>query len=70
MPLFGHHADAYLQIEINGRSFPDGMTEHAFAAAVAVVAFGLMAYGAFSAVRDLLRRRARLAAPAGGLAGA
>jgi len=29
MTLFAHHAEAYFAVEINGRSFPDGMTEHA-----------------------------------------
>ncbi|MDB5307813.1 MAG: hypothetical protein JWO38_2015 [Gemmataceae bacterium] len=67
MSLFGHHAEAYFQIEINGRGFPDGMTEHALAIAVAVVAIGVMGYGIFSAVRDLIRWRTRRASAATGL---
>jgi len=59
MALFAHHTEAFLQVEILGRSFPDGMTEHALAFGVSAVALGLMAYGAFCAVRDLLRWRAR-----------
>ena len=26
--LFAHHTEAFLQIEVMGRNFPDGMTEH------------------------------------------
>ena len=59
MPLFGHHMKTYgIEIEINGRTFPDGAFDHA-------VFFGavlLAAYGAFALIRDGLRwRRKRLA---------
>mgnify|MGYP000187150000 CR=1 FL=1 len=27
MTVFAHHAEAYFEMEIMGRSFPDGMTE-------------------------------------------
>jgi hypothetical protein len=62
MTLFAHHAEAFLQIEINGRSFPDGMTEHALALGFGAVALALMAYGTYAAIRDGLRRRARASA--------
>ncbi len=57
MPLFGHHTKSYLGIdmEINGRSFPDGAFDHA----VFLGAVLLMAYGIFAMVRDLLRWRRR-----------
>lgn len=58
MALFGHHAEAFLEIELFGRKFPDGMTEHALAFGVAGVALLLGAYGLFAAVRDLRRWRA------------
>lgn len=51
--LLAHHAHAYLEIEIMGREFPDGPTEHWIAAGVAVVVVGLMGYGAFAGVRDV-----------------
>ncbi len=60
MALLAHHTEAFFQIEINGRSFPDGMTEHGIAYAVTVLAVGLMAYGAYSALRDWLRWRGKL----------
>jgi hypothetical protein len=62
MPLFAHHADAFLEIEVMGRKFPDGMTEHALAFGVAALALALLAYGAFAAVRDLRRWRRKLTA--------
>ncbi len=57
MALLAHHTEAFLQIEINGRSFPDGMTEHGIALALGVLAVSLMAYGAFAVLRDWLRWR-------------
>ena len=60
--LLAHHADAFLQIEIMGRNFPDGMSEHALAVGLAVLALGLMVYGAFALVGDLKKWRRRLAA--------
>jgi hypothetical protein len=59
MPLFGHHAEGYFEIEIMGKPFPDGPTEHVLAFGFTAVALVLMAYGAFAAVRDLLRWRKR-----------
>src|SRR5262245_45349347 len=56
-PLFAHHAHGFLEIEVMGREFPDGPTEHILVAVVAVVVLSLMAYGAFAAVRDLWRWR-------------
>jgi hypothetical protein len=57
MPLLGHHTKSYLGIdmEINGRTFPDGAFDHA----VFLGAVLLMAYGVFALVRDLLRWRRR-----------
>jgi hypothetical protein len=64
MALFAHHAEAFLALEINGRPFPDGMTEHALAVGLGVVVSGLTAYGLVAAVRDALRRWRRSARPA------
>jgi len=65
MTLFAHHAEAYFAVEINGRSFPDGMTEHAIVIGVGAVVLGFVAYGLYAALRDI--RRWRLApAVAGG----
>lgn len=66
MALFAHHAEAFLTVEIYGRRFPDGMTEHALVAGLAAAVVGFMAYGLYAAARDLRARRRRL----GGLAGA
>ena len=49
MHLFTHHTEAFFQIEINGRAFPDGMTEHFLALGITAFVLGLMAYGAFAA---------------------
>ena len=59
MVVFAHHTEAFFTIEINGRNFPDGMTEHALGAGIAAFALSLMAYGAFSVVRDWLRWRGK-----------
>jgi hypothetical protein len=57
--LFAHHTEAFLQIEIMGRSFPDGKTEHALAYGLTAFVLGLMAYGACALVRDLKNWRRR-----------
>jgi hypothetical protein len=60
MPLFGHHTQTYLGIEvdINGHPFPDGPFDHALFLGAVLLA----AYGAFALGRDLLRwRRKRMA---------
>ena len=57
MGLFGHHTEGYFEMEILGKPFPDGPTEHVIALAVTVVAVMLMAYGAFALIRDVLRWR-------------
>jgi hypothetical protein len=60
MPLFGHHTKSYLgmEIEVNGRTFPDGPFDHALFLGAVLLA----AYGAFALIRDGLRwRRKRLA---------
>lgn len=59
MSLFAHHTEAFFQIEIFGRSFPDGMTEHVLAVVLGVAVVGLSCYGAYAAVRDLIRRKKR-----------
>lgn len=57
MALFAHHAEAFLAVEVNGRSFPDGMTEHALLAGAGAVLAAVLAYGLFAAVRDVRRWR-------------
>jgi hypothetical protein len=61
MVVFGHHTDGFLQMEIMGRQFPNGMTEHALAFGAAAMVLGLVGYGAYAALRDtrrwLVRRR-------------
>jgi hypothetical protein len=58
--LFAHHTEAFFQVEVMGRSFPDGMTEHVLTYAATAFVLGLLTYGAVAAVRDLVRwRRAR-----------
>lgn len=59
LSLFAHHAEAFFKIEINGRDYPDGMTEHTIFAAIAVSALLLMSYGVYAGVRDFLRWRRR-----------
>jgi len=59
MTVFAHHAEAYFEMEIMGRSFPDGMTEHAIAYTALAMIVGLVSYGAYSAIRDLRRWRTR-----------
>ena len=51
--LFAHHTKSYLGIgiEINGQPFPDGMIDHVLVLMVA----GLVVYGFFAILRDLLR---------------
>lgn len=63
MVLFGHHTEAFVQIEILGRPFPTGPMEHGIALGVTAIALLLILYGAYAAVRDLrrrLRRRVRV----------
>ena len=57
LSLFAHHAEAFVALEINGRDYPDGMTEHAVFAAVAVFVLGMMSYGIYAGVRDFRRWR-------------
>jgi hypothetical protein len=57
MMLFGHHMNGFLEIEIMGREFPDGPTEHYLAFAATVLVLGLMSYGGYALVRDLLAWR-------------
>ena len=40
--LFAHHAEAFMALEINGRDYPDGPTEHAIFYALAITALTLM----------------------------
>jgi hypothetical protein len=62
MPLFGHHTQGYLEVEIMGHPFPDGPTEHALAFGGTALALVLMLYGLYALVRDLFRWRRRRAA--------
>jgi hypothetical protein len=57
--LFGHHAEAFFSVEIAGRDYPNGMTEHLIFGAVAVTVILLMGYGAYAGVRDFIRWRRR-----------
>jgi hypothetical protein len=62
MVLFGHHTQAYLEIEIMGQPFPTGPMEHAIAFGATGIALLLILYGAYAGVRDFrhwLRRSAR-----------
>ena len=59
LSLFAHHAEAFFKIEINGRDYPDGMTEHVIFAAVAITGLVLMSYGIYAGVRDVLRWKRR-----------
>ena len=64
MPLFGHHTEGYLEVEILGHPFPDGPTEHALAFGGTALGLVLMLYGLYAAVRDFVRwRRGRAARP-------
>ena len=57
--LFAHHAEAFIAIEINGRDYPDGMTEHVIFASIAITVLVFMSYGIYAGVRDFLRWRRR-----------
>ena len=64
MALLGHHMNSFLEkmgldIDVNGKPFPDGPTEHVIVLVVTLVIVGLMGYGAFAAVRDMLRWQRR-----------
>ncbi len=67
MIVFGHHTEGIFQIEILGREFPDGMTEHALAFGATAVVVALVVYGVWAAVRDTrswLKRRRTVATSA------
>lgn len=53
--LFAHHAEAFIAIEINGRDYPDGMTEHVIFFALAAAVLTFMSYGIYAGIRDLRR---------------
>ncbi len=55
LSLFAHHAEAFFKVEIAGRDYPDGMTEHVIFITLGVAALALMGYGLYSAVRDIRR---------------
>jgi hydrogenase/urease accessory protein HupE len=55
MVVFGHHADGLFQVEIMGREFPNGMTEHALAFAASALVLALIVYGAVAVLRDARR---------------
>ncbi|MBY0460501.1 MAG: hypothetical protein K2V38_24565 [Gemmataceae bacterium] len=59
LSLFAHHAEAFFKVEINGRDYPDGMTEHAIFYAITAAVLILMSYGIYAGIRDffLWRRR-------------
>jgi hypothetical protein len=55
MVLFGHHTQAFLEIDIMGQPFPTGPMEHGIAFGVTGIALLLILYGAYAGVRDLRR---------------
>lgn len=57
LSLFAHHAEAFFKVEINGRDYPDGMTEHVVFGAIAVGVLVFMGYGIYAGVRDFRRWR-------------
>jgi hypothetical protein len=59
MPLFGHHMNGYLEVEIMGHPFPTGAMEHALALGGTALSLVLMLYGLYALVRDLVRWRRR-----------
>jgi hypothetical protein len=59
--LFAHHAKSFFALEINGREYPDGMTEHVIGIALGVFALVLMSYGLYAGIRDVLRWRRKAA---------
>ena len=59
LSLFAHHAEAFFKVEINGRDYPDGMTEHVIFAGIAITALVLMSYGTYAGIRDFLRWKRR-----------
>ncbi len=58
LSLLAHHAEAFFVLEINGRDYPDGMTEHVIGAAMAITALVLMSYGIYAGIRDYRRWKA------------
>ncbi len=59
LSLFAHHAEAFFKIEINGRDYPDGMTEHAIFAGIIIGLLVCGSYGLYAGIRDLIRWRRR-----------
>ena len=57
--LLAHHAEAFFKVEINGRDYPDGMTEHIIFAGVLIAVLLFMSYGLYAGVRDFLRWKRR-----------
>ncbi len=55
LSLFAHHAEAFFKVEINGRDYPDGMTEHVIMAGIAITVLVFMSYGIYAGVRDFRR---------------
>ena len=53
--LFAHHAEAFFKVEINGRDYPDGMTEHVIFFALAAAVLTFMSYGIYAGIRDYRR---------------
>ncbi len=53
--LFAHHAEAFLKVEVNGRDYPDGMTEHVIFYALGVSALILTSYSIYAGLRDFRR---------------
>ena len=55
LSLLAHHAEAFFVLEINGRDYPDGMTEHVIFYGIAIAALVLMSYGIYAGIRDYRR---------------
>ncbi len=53
--LFAHHAEAFFKVEINGRDYPDGMTEHVIMAGIAITVLVFMSFGIYASIRDFRR---------------
>ena len=58
LSLLAHHAEAFFVLEINGRDYPDGMTEHVIFYGIAIAALVLMSYGIYAGIRDYRRWKA------------
>jgi hypothetical protein len=62
MPLFAHHAEGILEIEVFGKDIMPGTAfEHVVAGVIALAVAFFLLYGIWASVRDLYRWARRLA---------